>query len=58
MEDKVNSDRAAFFGISPDIPNHVSGFVFIGGNIAFIMILQFLVSFLRKNNYLRKLIEA
>ena len=57
-DEKVNSKRGTFFGISTDfLPSNVVAFLFLVGNIAFILLLQFLTSFLRKKNYLRKLIS-
>ena len=50
--------KGTFFGISTDfLPSNVVAFLFLVGNIAFILLLQFMTSFLRKKNYLRKLMS-
>ena len=54
----MGSRRGIFFGVSSDIlPNNIAAFIFLGVNIGFILLMQFLTSFLRKNNFIRKLIS-
>ena len=57
IEKKSKSNKARFFGVSSDLSNHLAGFVFIAINIAFILLIQFLTSFLRNNNALRKFVD-
>ena len=58
-EERVNSDRATFFNISSEVlSSNIVAFIFMVGNIVIILALQFLTSFLRKNNYMRKLVGS
>ena len=55
--ERVNSDRGLFFGISTNIfSNNIGNFAFLMGNIAIILLLQYVSSFLRRNNTFRELI--
>ena len=57
-DERVTSKRGIFFGISSDfVPTHLWTFVFMIGNIAFIMSLQLMTACLRKNNFFRKLVR-
>ena len=57
-DERVTSKRGLFFGVTSDfVPSNLLAFIFMGSNIAFILTLQFFTSFLRKNNFLRKIIR-
>ena len=57
-DEKVDREKAQFFEISTDyVSSNLIAFLFLIGNIAFIFMLQFLVNFLKKSNWLRKLIS-
>ena len=57
-DERVTSKRGLFFGISSDfVPTHLWTFVFMIGNIGFILSLQLLTACLRKNNFFRKLVR-
>ena len=56
-DEKVYDQRAVFFDVSSEIFSKNSvAVMFLFGNVALILFLQFLTSFLRKNNFIRKMI--
>ena len=56
--EKVTSKRGIFFEVSSDfVPSNAIIFIFMGANIALVLLLQFLSSHLMKNNYLRKTLQ-
>lgn len=56
--EKVTSKRGIFFEVSSDfVPSNAIIFILMGANIALVLFLQFLSSYLMKNNYLRKILQ-
>ena len=57
-QEKMSRKKGLFFGVSTDyVPSNLVAFIFMIGNILFILALQFLSTCLRKSNYLRKLLK-
>ena len=57
-EERVSSPRAINFGVSTDIASSNSmAFLFLIGNISFILGLNWLCSFLKKSNPFRKVVS-
>ena len=55
--EKVTSRKGLYFGVSSDlVSSNVAIFIFLMLNIGFMMLMQFVVSFLRKNNVVRQLV--
>ena len=57
--EKVNTPRGTFFGVSTDIlPANLIAYIFLMVNIGFVVIMQLLFSWVRKNNFFKKLFES
>jgi hypothetical protein len=57
--EKVDSKRALYFGISSDFtPNNQVTLAFVGGNIAFIVLLFSLTKYLKKRSFVRRLVTS
>ena len=55
----MTGNRALFFTVSSEIfSKHSVSFIFLVGNIALIFFIQFVTSYLRANNYIRKLVGS
>ena len=53
------SDRGLFFGVSTDVlPANLAAFIFLIANVVFVVVVQALFSWLRKNNFFKKLFEG
>ena len=56
--DRVDSKRGQFFGVNSDLPQSNSIlFLFVAANILFIVFVNWLSSFLNRNNPLRKIMS-
>ena len=54
--ERVTTNRGLFFGVSTDVlPSNLIAFIFLISNIAFVVVMQLLFNFIRKNNFFRKL---